>query len=200
MRSNATASPCWARRIASASVISLESDCLVRVTVPVGTHPVCGMHPRLLELHLCEFQVLVWYRRRVNPARRAARPRGKLDECSQLHFLWKCYVRLELTLKNGWTLHYEFLPESLQFLSRQSTEERFQHDRGLPHACIQVVPKDFELLPGPLGEHRRSLGNILNDNASFILKFFNDLFKRMQFVKKTSPPPENYFRKQGVHV
>src|SRR5258708_39799257 len=63
MRSNAPASPCWARRMASASVISLDSDRLVRVTVPVGTHPVCGMHPWLLELHLCKFLVLVWYRR-----------------------------------------------------------------------------------------------------------------------------------------
>jgi len=26
--------------------------CLVRVTVPVGTHPHCGMRPCLLELHL----------------------------------------------------------------------------------------------------------------------------------------------------
>src|SRR5579871_394191 len=35
MRSKAPASPCWARRMASASVISLVSDRLARVTVPV---------------------------------------------------------------------------------------------------------------------------------------------------------------------
>src|ERR1700676_1744885 len=59
MRSNAPASPCWARRMASASVISLVSVGLVRVTVPVGTHPVCGMRPCLLELHLVSIQMLV---------------------------------------------------------------------------------------------------------------------------------------------
>src|SRR5882757_969789 len=51
MRSNAPESPCWARRMASASVISLVSVGLARVTVPNGTHPSCGMHPYLLELH-----------------------------------------------------------------------------------------------------------------------------------------------------
>src|ERR1700681_4832705 len=98
MRSNAPASPCWARRMASASVISLDSDCLVRVTVPVGTHPVCGMHPWLLELHLCKFLVLVWYRRWVPPARHDPQPCGELDEYSQPYFLWKSYVRLGLTV------------------------------------------------------------------------------------------------------
>src|SRR5258708_34392414 len=99
MRSNAPASPCWARRMASASVISLDSDRLVRVTVPVGTHPVCGMHPWLLELHLCKFLVLVWYRRRVLPARPAGQPRSELDEWSRPHFLRKCYVRLGLPVR-----------------------------------------------------------------------------------------------------
>src|SRR6266853_2134683 len=103
MRSNAPASPCWARRMASASVISLDSDRLVRVTVPVGTHPVCGMHPWLLELHLCKFLVLVWYRRRVLPARPAGQPRSELDEWSRPHFLRKCYVRLGLTVRMAGT-------------------------------------------------------------------------------------------------
>src|ERR1700730_3716500 len=104
MRSNAPASPCWARRMASASVISLESVRLVRVTVPVETHPVCGMHPRLLELHLYEGLVLVWYRRqplRAGPASRACR---KLVVGSSLpYFLWKSYVRLGLTVRMAGT-------------------------------------------------------------------------------------------------
>src|ERR1700686_2083541 len=62
MRSNAPAAPCWARRMASASVISLVSVRLVRVTVPVGTHPLCGMHPWLLELLYFEVLVPVKYR------------------------------------------------------------------------------------------------------------------------------------------
>src|SRR5579864_5759473 len=98
MRSNAPASPCWARRMASASDISLESFRLVRVTVPVGTHPVCGMHPRLLELHLCERLVLVWYRLQPLGAGPAWQAFGRLDGCSRPYFLWKCYVRLGLTV------------------------------------------------------------------------------------------------------
>jgi hypothetical protein len=38
-RSNAAASPCWARRISSASGTSPGSTRLVRATLPVGTHP-----------------------------------------------------------------------------------------------------------------------------------------------------------------
>ena len=75
--------------MASASVISLDSDRLVRVTVPVGTHPVCGMHPRLLELHLGQVLVLVWYRLRLFPAGHAAWPFGELEYCPQPYFLWK---------------------------------------------------------------------------------------------------------------
>src|SRR5260370_33600684 len=103
MRSNAPASPCWARRMASASVISLDSDRLVRVSVPVGTHPVCGMHPWLLELHLCKFLVLVWYRCLLFRAGRAAQPHGELDERQQRHFLRKCYVRLGFTVRMAGT-------------------------------------------------------------------------------------------------
>src|SRR5580692_11262043 len=74
MRSNAPASPCWARRMASASVISLVSVRLVRVTVPDGTHPNCGMPPRLLELHSCEVLVPV-YNWRHPPRARSHLPR-----------------------------------------------------------------------------------------------------------------------------
>src|ERR1700730_15601861 len=47
MRSNASASPCCARRMASASPSSLTSVGLVRATGPVGTHLVLSM-PSLL--------------------------------------------------------------------------------------------------------------------------------------------------------
>src|ERR1019366_6218205 len=77
MRSNAPASPCWARRMASASVISLDSVCLVRVTIPVGTHPLLGMHPWLLELHLRQILLLGWRRRQLLAARQAAQSYGK---------------------------------------------------------------------------------------------------------------------------
>src|SRR6266436_7773412 len=103
MRSNAPASPSWARRMASASVISLDSVGLVRVTVPVGTHPLNGMHPWLLKLHLCEYPVLVMYRSRLPRATPAAQPSSELDNCSQPYFLWKLYVRLGLTVRMAGT-------------------------------------------------------------------------------------------------
>src|SRR5258706_16033765 len=110
MRSNAPASPCWARRMASASDISLESVRLVRVTVPVpvGTHPVGGMHPRLLELHLYKLLVLVWYRHWPSRAAPASQAWGKVYECSRPYFLWKCYVRLELTVRMAGTFMTRF--------------------------------------------------------------------------------------------
>src|SRR3979490_1120502 len=100
---------------------------------------------------------------------------------------------------NGWDLHYELLPECLQFLSGQGTEERFQHDRCLPHACIQVVSEHFEFPPATVRVHRRPVGNILYDSASFFLQFFDNVSKCMQFVKETRPASENYFRQQIVH-
>src|SRR5882762_10784627 len=103
MRSNAPASPSWARRMASASVISLDSVGLVRVTVPVGTHPLNGLHPWLLKLHLCEYPVLVRSRSRLPRAGFAAQPSGELDNCSRLYFLWKFYVRLSLTVRMAGT-------------------------------------------------------------------------------------------------
>src|SRR5260370_24701658 len=47
MRSKASASPCCARRIASASPSSWTSVGLVRATGPVGTHQVLSMPPLL---------------------------------------------------------------------------------------------------------------------------------------------------------
>src|SRR5437588_53110 len=99
MRSNAPASPCWARRMASASVISLDSDRLVRVTVPVGTHPVCGMHPWLLELHSSIGLGAGLVPASVPSAGHAALPRGELGYCPLPYFLWKSYVRLGLTVR-----------------------------------------------------------------------------------------------------
>jgi hypothetical protein len=100
---------------------------------------------------------------------------------------------------NGWGLHYELVPKFLQFLSGQGAEERFQHDRCLPHACIQVVSEHFEFPPGAVRVQERPVANILNDSASFLLQFFNNLSKCVQFVKETRPASENYFRKQIVH-
>jgi len=37
------------------------------------------------------------------------------------------------------------------------------------------------------------------DRASFLLQFFDNLSKCVQFVKETRPTSENYFRKQIVH-
>src|SRR6266436_555475 len=198
MRSNAPASPSWARRMASASLISLESGCLVRVTVPDGTHPLNGMHPWLLKLHLCECPVLVRYRSRLPRAGPAARPCGELDNCSQ-QFILETLRPSRPNRKNGWDLHYEPAPKCLQFLGGQGAEERFQHDRCLPHAGIQVVSEHFEFPPGTSRVHQRPVGNILHDSASFFLQLFNNLFKCVQFVKETRPASENYSCKQIVH-
>src|SRR5579862_4096934 len=86
MRSNAPASPCWARRMASASVISLVAVRLVRVTVPDGTHPNCGMLPRLLELHSSEVPVLVdnW-RQPLRPGH-IVHPPGRTDRTLETLF------------------------------------------------------------------------------------------------------------------
>ena len=74
----------------------------MRVTVPVGTHPVCGMHPWLLELHLYKYLVLVWYRRLFR-AGRAVHLCSELDGYSRTYFLWKSYVRLGLTVRMAGT-------------------------------------------------------------------------------------------------
>ncbi len=79
--------------------------------------------------------------------------------------------------KNGGDLGYEFVAKGFQFLIGQGAEKRFQHDRCLPHACIQVVPKHFELSPRPVQKLRSPIGNILHDYAGFFLQFLDDLFK-----------------------
>src|SRR6266852_4959147 len=140
MRSNAPASPCWARRMASASVISLVPGCLVRVTVPVGTHPKLrsGMHPWLLELHLfdvdCAGLVLVSCPCTcLAPGLADFRGRrGPLFATQALR--WSRIGR-----KKAWNHGDEHPLERFQLIGRQGAEKRFQDDRGLPHARIQIV-------------------------------------------------------------
>ncbi len=88
----------------------------MRVTVPDGTHPLNGMHPWLLKLHLCECPVLVRYRSRLPRAGPAARPCGELDNCSQ-QFILETLRSSRPNRKNGWDLHYELLPKCLELLS-----------------------------------------------------------------------------------
>src|ERR1019366_6237894 len=101
--------------------------------------------------------------------------------------------------KQGWDLHFEFLPEGFQFLSGQNAEKRFQYNRRLPHARVQVVPKHFEIPPGPAREHRRSTRNILHDSAGFLLQFFDDFLERMQLVEESRPAAKKYLREKIFH-
>src|SRR5258706_3848385 len=130
MRSNAPASPCWARRMASASDISLDSVLLVRFTVPVGTHPVGGMHPRLLELHLYKLLVLVWYRHWPSRAAPTSQACGKEYERSRPYFLWKCYVRLELTVRMAGTCMTSFSLNTSSSSAGQAQEYDFNMNVG----------------------------------------------------------------------
>ena len=105
--------------MASASVISLESVCLVRVTVPVGTHPVIGMHPYLLELYSCEILVLTWYRHRL-----CCRSRPGEQPCSSASWIPTNPFSLErlrpsrVYRKKRRDLCYEFLTKGFEFVTR----------------------------------------------------------------------------------
>ena len=93
--------------MASASVISLDPICLVRVTVPDGTHPVFGMHPWLLELHLRQILLLGRHRRQLLAARQAASPTGSLLMRMTLFSPERLHPS-RVYRKQGWDLLCEF--------------------------------------------------------------------------------------------
>src|ERR1700704_115575 len=154
MRSNAPASPSWARRMASASLISLESGCLVRVTVPDGTHPLNGMHPWLLKLHLCECPVLVRYRSRLPRAGPAARPCGELDNCPQPDLFWKLYVHLGLTVRMAGTCITSFCRNVSSSSAGKAQKNDFNTTVVSPMHVFRSYPStssSFQVRPGYTG-------------------------------------------------
>src|ERR1039458_3152899 len=65
----------------------------------------------------------------------------------------------------------ELAPEGFQFLGWQSAEKRFQNDRGLAHARIQVIAQNFQLPPGTIRKNMTPVGDIGNDGAGLLLYF-----------------------------
>src|ERR1700733_3300670 len=76
--------------------------------------------------------------------------------------------------RKRWGYDYEFLSEGVQFLGREGAEKGLQKDGRLPHARIEVITKDFHLLPGRIGKLGGSIGNAGNDGSRFRLQFSDD--------------------------
>ena len=133
-RSNAAASPCWARRIDSASGTSPVSIRLVRATLPVGTHPSMRCVGRTRSCTSCSYRATV-----LSPA---GGERGRLRvapiRCGVLlaslaYFRRNCAVRpatLQASLIAGFSISME----------ERGAKPRRTRRKGEPSRALLSVP------------------------------------------------------------
>jgi len=103
------------------------------------------------------------------------------------------------TARMGRSKVNELLPESVQFLGGKCAEERLQDDGRLAHARIQIIAKDFQLLPGSVRQVRGPVGNAGEDFPCLFMQVFDDFAERIKFMEKAGTFPEKDLRQDAVH-
>src|SRR2546428_3657172 len=204
MRSKASASPCCALRMASASPNSRTSVGLVRATGPVGTHQL--LSDAIPAPQGCLLTLLIIHQGRMfsAPARGLGKSRsfrrrlGCRLAAGRFHF--GDNLRRTPILVQGWLgseRNYR-LAKRRQLLDGQHAKKRFQHDGRFAKAGVQVVVKNLQACPLLPPRYSYPFADVPGRFTCFSLQPGDDFFQSAQLAEKTRARPKADKRQQII--